>query len=100
MSPVDPPTKPRGKDCCIAGEAEARLAVRYGADAVGLVAAMPSGPGVIDESLIARIAATVPPTVATFLLTSLQRVADIVGQQRRCRCNTLQIVDRLEHGKY
>ena len=33
---------------------------------------MPSGPGVIEEALIAEIAETIPPAVASFLLTSQQ----------------------------
>ena len=45
------------------------LAIKYGASALGLVSEMPSGPGVIDENLIAKIAANVPPPVAIFLLT-------------------------------
>jgi hypothetical protein len=36
----------------------------------GLVSHMPSGPGVISDELIAEIAATVPPAIGTFLLTS------------------------------
>jgi phosphoribosylanthranilate isomerase len=59
---------------------------------------MPSGPGVIDEETITRIAATVPPGVATFLLTSETSVAAIVAQQRRCRTNTIQVCDRLREG--
>ena len=46
---------PRVKICCISSLAEAELAIRYGASAIGLVSAMPSGPGVIDEDLIAEI---------------------------------------------
>jgi phosphoribosylanthranilate isomerase len=86
-------TRVRLKVCCISSIDEARMAVAAGADAVGLVSAMPSGPGPIEEPLIARIVATVPPPVATFLLTSLQRADDIVAQQRRCGANTLQLVD-------
>jgi len=55
---------------------------------------------VISEEMIAEIAAVVPPGVATFLLTSKQDTASIIAQQRRCRVNTLQLVDRLEHGSY
>ncbi|MBT3638941.1 MAG: phosphoribosylanthranilate isomerase, partial [Acidiferrobacteraceae bacterium] len=33
------------KVCCMASAVEARLAVALGADAVGLVGHMPSGPG-------------------------------------------------------
>lgn len=91
---------PRVKICCIASPDEAALAVRYGASAVGLVSTMPSGPGIIADELIATIAERIPPGVATFLLTSRQDVAGIVEQQRRCRTNTIQIVDRLERGTY
>lgn len=92
--------RPRVKICCIADPVEAELAVRYGASAVGLVSAMPSGPGPIAEELIAAIAGRVPPGVATFLLTSRQDAAGIIEQQRHCRTNTIQIVDRLERGTY
>jgi len=87
--------KPRIKICCIRSVAEAALAVRHGAHAVGLVSAMPSGPGVIGEELIAEIAATVPPPVATFLLTSRTEAAAIIAQQRRTRATTIQLCDRL-----
>lgn len=88
----------RIKVCCIANPAEARLAVQCGADALGLVSAMPSGPGPIPEDEIAAIAAQTPPPIATFLLTSLTRVDDIARQHARCRTNTIQLVDRLTHG--
>lgn len=88
----------RIKVCCIASAAEAQLAMELGADALGLVSAMPSGPGPIAEESIAAIAAQVPPPIATFLLTSLTRVDDIVRQHRRCRTTTLQLVDELTDG--
>ena len=90
----------RVKVCCISSVEEARTAVEAGADAIGLVSSMPSGPGVISEDLIRSIARTVPPPVATFLLTGHQRVTDIVAQQRRCGTNTVQICDRLVEGSY
>ncbi|MGI8997893.1 MAG: phosphoribosylanthranilate isomerase [Pyrinomonadaceae bacterium] len=90
----------RVKICCIGSAEEARLAVRYGAAAVGLVSEMPSGPGVIDEDLIAEIARHVPPAVASFLLTCRQDAASIIAQQRRTGANTIQICDRLEAGSY
>jgi phosphoribosylanthranilate isomerase len=76
------------------------VAVRHGASALGLVSAMPSGPGVIPDDAIAAIARTVPPGVASFLLTSRQDVPSIVEQQRRLRVTTLQIVDRLTEGSH
>jgi phosphoribosylanthranilate isomerase len=89
---------PRIKICCISSVAEAALAVRCGVNALGLVSAMPSGPGVIAEETIAEIAGTVPPGVATFLLTSRRDSASIIAQHRRCRVNTLQLCDSVEPG--
>ena len=85
----------RVKICCIANVAEAALAVRYGASALGLVTQMPSGPGVITDEAAREIAARIPPAVASFLLTSRQDTAGIIAQQRFIGANTLQIVDRL-----
>jgi phosphoribosylanthranilate isomerase len=85
----------RIKICCIQSEAEARLAIAQGADALGLVGTMPSGPGPIEDELIAAIAARVPPPVATFLLTSETDAEAIIDHARRCRTNTLQLVDRI-----
>jgi phosphoribosylanthranilate isomerase len=90
----------RVKICCIASREEAWLAVAHGAAAIGLVSAMPSGPGVITEETIATIAAGMPPALGTFLLTSRPDVASIVAQQRRCGVNTIQIVDRLQTGTH
>jgi phosphoribosylanthranilate isomerase len=91
---------PRVKICCIASVDEAAIAVEAGASALGLVSSMPSGPGVIGDELIAKIAATVPPAIGTFLLTSRQSVDEIVAQQRLCRTNTIQICDRLSRGAH
>ncbi|WP_419859299.1 phosphoribosylanthranilate isomerase [Candidatus Palauibacter irciniicola] len=81
--------------CCIESREEAALAARCGATAIGLVSAMPSGPGVIDEATIRRIVAAAPRGVATFLLTSRTDPEEIEAQQRRTRADTLQLVDRL-----
>ena len=92
------PVPPRVKVCCIASEEEAALAVRMGASALGLVSRMPSGPGPIPESRIRDIAQTVPPGVATFLLTCETTAEPIIAQQRFCRTTTLQLVDEVEPG--
>jgi phosphoribosylanthranilate isomerase len=84
----------------MASAEEAWMAIDAGASAVGLVSAMPSGPGPIPEDLIAEIAATIPPGVSSFLLTCLQDAASIIDQQRQLRVNTIQICDRLTHGSY
>ena len=87
--------RPRVKICCIQSAEEAELAIRYGADALGLVSAMPSGPGPIPEDLIAEIVRSVPPLVATFLLTSRQDSESIIAQQKRTGASVLQLVDRV-----
>lgn len=76
------------------------LAIRYGASALGLVSEMPSGPGVIDENLIADISSKVPPPVATFLLTSKQTAEEIIAQHLKTKTNTLQLVDHLPHNEF
>lgn len=86
----------RFKICCIADPDEAVLAIAAGASALGLVSTMPSGPGVIDEAMIAEIAARIPPGIATFLLTALTDAEAIIEQHRRFRTTTLQLVDRVE----
>lgn len=91
---MQPTQTPRFKICCISSVQEARLAVQYGASALGLVSAMPSGPGVIEEDQIARIAATIPPAIGSFLLTSQQDPDIVIAQQRHCLTNTLQLVDQ------
>lgn len=79
---------------------EASLAIKYGAAALGLVSAMPSGPGPIPEELIAQIVRVIPPPIGSFLLTSHQQVAPIIDQQRRLRVNTIQLCDRLVDGTH
>ena len=91
---------PRIKICCISSENEARMAIENGASAIGLVARMPSGPGPIADDLIRQIAKTVPPPVATFLLTSETSVKEIIEHHHRTNTNTIQIVDSLSSGTY
>lgn len=91
---------PRVKICCISSVDEAAMAVEAGASALGLVSHMPSGPGVISDGLIAEIAASVPPAIGTFLLTSIQSVDEIIAQQRACGTNTIQICDHLTRGTH
>ncbi|MBZ5663642.1 MAG: phosphoribosylanthranilate isomerase [Acidobacteriia bacterium] len=91
---------PRVKICCIGSIDEAALAIECGASALGLVSHMPSGPGVIGDEQISEIAATVPPPIGTFLLTSRQSVAEIIKQHHFCRTNTIQICDHLTHGTH
>lgn len=76
------------------------MAISFGASAIGLVAKMPSGPGPVPDETIREIAATTPPPVATFMLTSHTSIADIIEHHRRTNTNTIQIVDSLSDGTY
>ena len=82
----------RVKVCCMASVAEARAATRLGADALGLVGPMPSGPGTIDDALAGEIAASVPPPVATVLLTSETTAKAITQHVRRVQPTAVQVV--------
>lgn len=90
----------RVKICCISSEEEAQLAIQHGADALGLVGHMPSGPGVISDELIATIAQQTPPPISTFLLTSETKVQEIIRHHQKVQTTTIQIVDALSDGHY
>lgn len=88
------------KICCISSIEEARLAVAYGATAIGLVGRMPSGPGIITDELIHAIAKTVPPPTHTFLLTSETTTDNIIEHHKKVNTTTIQIVDALSGREY
>ena len=88
------------KICCISSIEEAKLAVAYGAKAIGLVGPMPSGPGIITDELIHAIAKTVPPPIETFLLTSETSAAAIIEHHKKVNTTTIQMVDALTDRQY
>ncbi|MEZ4319651.1 MAG: phosphoribosylanthranilate isomerase [Myxococcota bacterium] len=86
------------KICCIGSNDELRLAVDAGAHALGLVSQMPSGPGVVDDVLIAELAAVTPPGVSRFLLTSRLDAAGIEEHVARTGVDVVQICDHVASG--
>jgi len=92
--------KPRVKICCISSVEEARTAIDFGASAIGLVSEMPSGPGVISEEMIGKIAMSVPARIDTFLLTREQNPETVIAQQQKTRVNTIQLVDTFPFSGY
>ncbi len=89
---------PKIKICCIASIEEAHAAREAGAAALGLVSAMPSGPGVISDERVAQVAAAMAPTgIRTFLLTARTTAAEIAAQHRQAGTTTLQLVDHVPH---
>ncbi len=88
------------KVCCISSVEEAEMAIEAGADYLGLVGPMPSGPGVISLEEIATIAEHVRGKVETVLLTSEQHVSDIASMHMVACTSCVQIVDKLLKGSY
>jgi phosphoribosylanthranilate isomerase len=88
------------KICCINSVEEAKLAISFGADALGLVGKMPSGPGPIEDELIAHITKHIPSPIDSFLLTSEQSAVEIINHVKRVNTSTVQIVDELSEGTY
>lgn len=97
---MESPFRTRVKICCISSIAEAKSAIRLGADALGLVGRMPSGPGVVGDELAAQIVRATPPPIATFMLTSELTADDIIAHQQRVGANTIQLVDAVPTGTY
>jgi len=91
---------PKIKICCISSIEEANLAIAQGAAALGLVAKMPSGPGIISDELIYTIAKAVPTSIDTFMLTSETSAEAIIEHHKKTNTSTIQIVDALSKGTY
>lgn len=82
----------RVKICCIASPEEARLAATLGADLLGLVGPMPSGPGVIDLTAARAIAEATPPWARPVLLSSHETADGIAREAEAAGVGTVQIV--------
>jgi phosphoribosylanthranilate isomerase len=93
-------TRTRVKVCCIASDEELGVAVAAGADAVGLVGPMPSGPGPIPLETAARLARRVPPGVDSFLLTSRTTIEALIAEIDTVQPSVVQLVDRVEASAY
>lgn len=91
---------PRIKVCYISSIEEAQMTMEAGADALGLVGPMPSGPGIISNALIKEIAANIPPPVTPFLLTSETYASRIAEHQQQVHINTIQMVDAVDADQY
>ncbi|MGB0412368.1 MAG: phosphoribosylanthranilate isomerase [Pikeienuella sp.] len=86
------------KICCLQSIAEAQMAVVAGASLLGLVGAMPSGPGPISDGAIAEIAGWSPPGVSSVLLSSETTADGLIAHVARCHPQVLQLVDTPEPG--
>ena len=86
----------RVKVCCIASIEEADAAVTAGADALGLVAHMPDGTGMLTDAEIRAITAHVPPPVSTVLLTSRTTASAISDHVRATQPTAVQVVRHID----
>jgi phosphoribosylanthranilate isomerase len=88
------------KICCISSIEEAQNALDYGANVLGLVAKMPSGPGTIEDDLIAQIVQNIPADTDTFLLTPKTNPCEIIEHQQLTGTNCIQLVDAVSIEDY
>jgi phosphoribosylanthranilate isomerase len=88
------------KICCISSVEQAKNALKFGADVLGLVAKMPSGPGTIEDDLISEIVKNIPPETTTFLLTPKTNPYEIIEHQRLTGTNCIQLVDAVKIEDY
>jgi len=72
------------------------MAIDAGADLLGLVGPMPSGPGPIALELAAEIARTLPPGIASVLLTSATELTRLVEEVAQVLPTVLQLTDAVE----
>jgi phosphoribosylanthranilate isomerase len=92
--------KTKVKICCISSIEEAQNALKFGADVLGLVAKMPSGPGTIEDDLISEIVKSIPSETTTFLLTPKITPYEIIEHQRLTGTNCIQLVDSIKIEDY
>jgi phosphoribosylanthranilate isomerase len=90
----------RIKICCMKSLVEAEAAVGVGADAIGLVGVVPPTPRVVTEGVAVEIVRSVPPPVATFLLTSETRADDIAAHVHRIGASVVQVVKHIKPSEY
>ena len=76
------------------------MAINHGANILGLVGNMPSGPGIISDHQILDIARFTPPGVDTFLLTQERSTAAILKHVDRTHTKSIQLVDAVETHVY
>ena len=84
------------KVCCIKSPEEAQMAIAHGADALGLVGPMPSGPGPISPQQAGLIAQSLPENIMSFYLTSQTSFETISEEYELVRSTHIQLTDHTE----
>ena len=86
----------RIKICCIASPEEAQIATDAGAELLGLVGPMPSGPGILNYEAAAKIARAAPSKAKPILLTSTQTAEGIIADAERVGVSHVQVVRHID----
>jgi len=86
----------RVKICCMASPSEVRAAAVAGADCVGAVGPMPSGPGPIDDETARAVIAAAPPGVTPFLLSQETTIEGLTRHVRATRATVVQLVRHVD----
>jgi len=86
----------RVKICCMASPSEVRAAAVAGADCIGAVGPMPSGPGPIDEETQRAVIAATPPGVTPFLLSQALDSEALVRHVRGTHATVVQLVRHVD----
>lgn len=82
------------KVCCIKSIHEAVLAHTAGATCLGLVGAMPSGPGILSDDAIREVIRAAPPTATCVLLSSESTPDALIAHAESVGAKTVQCVRR------
>jgi phosphoribosylanthranilate isomerase len=86
----------RVKICCMASPSEVRAAAVAGADCIGAVGPMPSGPGPLDDETARAVIAAAPPGVTPFLLSQETGIEGLVRHARATRATVVQLVRHVD----
>jgi len=86
----------RIKICCISSLNEAKLATEAGADLVGLVGPMPSGPGTLTLDAATAIASPYPGEAEPILLTSSSTAEIIAKEAKRVGVTHVQVTRHID----
>ena len=86
----------RVKICCMASPSEVRAATVAGADCIGAVGPMPSGPGPLDDETARAVIAAAPPGVTPFLLSQETGIEGLTRHVRATRATVVQLVRHVD----
>jgi len=82
----------RVKICCMTTPSDVRAAVIAGADAIGVVGPMPSGPGPVTDEVARTIIAATPPGITPVLLSSEPETEGVLRHLQATAASVLQLV--------